>query len=130
MIEYFVTRKRWRRITENRINRQKIHDRKYWSKWFAQKIILEKEIVKIDKGNDIKLLEDDNKKIKQELKDYKREILNYDLSVEKTKNELVEKIKILDSKIKQWGEVSRVIQSQIGISESLNRDSEKLLNKG
>lgn len=129
MIEYFVTRKRWRKITEKRLKRQKIHDRKYWSTWFAQKIILEKEIVRTDKDGDIKLLTDEIRNTKKELSDYKKEVMNYDIEVDKLKNKLLAKMKILDGQIKGWEEVSGKILTQIGVSDSMNRGCEKLLNK-
>lgn len=129
MKQFFKTRNGWKIEIEKKLSEQKIKLQKHWKEMFEQKIISEKESVRIEKNAEITLLNEEIQTLKTELREYKKDVLSYDLKVAKLKNELKEKINVLDSKIKQWTGVPQMILTQIGISESLNDESEKILDK-
>lgn len=123
--KYFVTRRQWGVEIEDSLRRQALKLENYWSRVFEQRIQKEKNSVATEKDFEIKIIENELKEKKDENKYLKKQ----ELEIEKLKNELRAKIQHIDYQNKLLEEVHSRISIQLGMNDSIIRNSEKLLKK-
>lgn len=140
MKEYFLTRRQWAMDQEKELRKQasffsaktnillreqssELESR--WAKKLEERIKLEKEKITIEKDLEIRLLEEELNNTIEKNKELKKD----SFKIEKLKNELQAKIQHIDYQNKLLSEVHSRISIQLGMNDSIIRNSIKLLNK-